>query len=507
MVLISPLMGAELGAYNNIYAFLYMKTLKNYIGGRFLSPLSNKYLDNYCPSTGKVYSFVPNSSSKDVDLAILAAREAFSSWSLATKEFRYGWMMKLADAIDEGADKLVAAESLDNGKPEWLAKSVDIPRSAANIRFFATAILHFDSKSHNMDGEALNYTLKQPIGVAGCISPWNLPLYLLTWKIAPAIAVGNTVVAKPSEVTPLTAYLFSKICNRIRFPKGVINIVHGDGKTVGASVVKKSDVISFTGGTETGRAVAVGAAKGFKKCSLELGGKNPTVIFSDCNFSLAVKSAVKSAFLNQGEICLCGSRIFVEEKIHNQFLSSFLEETLSLTVGDPKNKNSNLGAIVSKKHLESILLKIKQAKKRGAKALCGGKRIILSGRLSGGYYMEPTVLTHTKYNDPINMEEVFGPVVTIIPFKKESELIKMCNHVSYGLSAAIFSENISKANRLAAKIDAGVVWLNTWLLRDLRIPFGGMKHSGLGREGGYNSLNFFTESKNVCFKIEKDSNK
>ena len=456
MVLTSLLTVGEPAVYNNIYGFLYMKTLQNYIGGDLLSPLSKKYLDNYCPSTGKVYSFVPNSSSKDVDLAIHAAREAFSSWSSATKEFRYSWMMKLADAIDESADKLVVAESLDNGKPEWLAKSVDIPRSAANIRFFETAILHFDSKSHNMDGEALNYTLKQPIGVAGCISPWNLPLYLLTWKIAPAIAVGNTVVAKPSEVTPLTAYLFSKICKRIRFPKGVINIVHGDGKTVGASIVKKSDIISFTWGTETGRAVAVEAARGFKKCSLELGGKNPTVIFSDCNFNLAVKSAVKSAFLNQGEICLCGSRIFVEEKIHNRFLSSFLEETLSLTVGDPK-KNNNLGAIVSKKHLESILLKIKQAKKRGAKVLCGGKKITLSGRLSGGYYLEPTILTHTKYNDPINMEEVFGPVVTIIPFKKESELIQMCNHVSYGLSAAIFSENISKANRLAAKIDAGVV--------------------------------------------------
>ena len=484
-----------------------MKTLKNYIDGKMVSPVEGEYLNNYYPATGEVYSLVPRSSVKDVDLAIASAKKSFKLWGGAKKEYRYEWMMKLADAIDRNFDELVKAESADNGKPEWLAKTVDIPRCSANIRFFATSILHFDSKSHNMDGDAINYTIKQPIGVAGCISPWNLPLYLLTWKIAPAIAAGNTVVAKPSEITPFTAYLFSKICKDISFPSGVINIVHGEGGVVGDSIVKKSDVVSFTGGTETGRLVAVEAAKNFKKCSLELGGKNPTVVFADANFDVAIKSSVKSAFLNQGQICLCGSRIFVEDSIYGQFKSAFLKETKTLTVGDPQNNKSRLGAIVSKHHLDSILFKIKQAVKDGATILCGGKRVRLPGRLSRGYFMEPTILLNTKHMDTINQEEVFGPVVTIMPFKNEKELIKMCNNVKYGLSASIFSQNISRANRIAAKIDAGVVWLNAWLIRDLRIPFGGMKASGLGREGGHYSLDFFTETKNVCFKIEKDDNK
>ncbi len=484
-----------------------MKKLANYINGEFLAPLNKEYIDNYSPTNGRVYSLTPDSQEADVTIAVEAAKNAFSSWGGSKKEYRYEWMMKLADAIDKNAKKLIEAESFDNGKPEWLAKTVDIPRCSANIRFFATAILHFDSDSHDMDGAALNYTLKQPVGVAGCISPWNLPLYLLTWKIAPAIAAGNTVVAKPSEVTPYTAYLFSKICDDIGFPAGVINIVHGYGNTAGHAIVQKSDIISFTGGTETGKIIAINAASQFKKYSLELGGKNPMIIFEDCDLDLAVETAVKAAFLNQGQICLCGSRIFVEDSLYETFKELFLVKTKKLKVGDPKNTKSNLGAIVSKQHLESILSKIESAKNDGGKIVLGGKQIFLDDDLSGGYYLLPTIIENTKNTDEINQKEVFGPVATILPFNTEQEVVNMCNDVQYGLSASIFCNNISKAHRVAAAIDAGVIWVNTWLLRDLRIPFGGMKHSGFGREGGKHSLEFFTETKNVCVKIENSGNK
>jgi len=484
-----------------------MLKLSNYINGEFLPPLNKKYINNYSPTDGKVYSLIPDSQESDVTIAVDAAKNSFSSWGRSKKEHRYEWMMKLADAVDKNAKKLIEAESFDNGKPEWLAKTVDIPRCSANIRFFATAILHFDSDSHDMDGAALNYTLKQPIGVAGCISPWNLPLYLLTWKIAPAIAAGNTVVAKPSEVTPYTAYLFSKICDDIGFPPGVINIVHGHGNTAGHAIVQKSDVVSFTGGTETGKIIAASAASQFKKYSLELGGKNPMVIFEGCDLDLAVETAVKAAFLNQGQICLCGSRIFIENSLYARFKELFIEKTKKLRVGDPKNMKSNLGAIVSKQHLESILTKIESAKNDGGNIILGGKQIFLDGDLSGGYYMLPTIIENTKNTDEINQKEVFGPVATILPFSSEKEVVNLCNDVGYGLSASIFCNNISKAHRVAAAIDAGVIWINTWLLRDLRIPFGGMKHSGFGREGGKHSLEFFTETKNVCVKIENSENK
>jgi aminomuconate-semialdehyde/2-hydroxymuconate-6-semialdehyde dehydrogenase len=481
-----------------------MEKLSNYINGRLLAPLNKGYIENTSPTNGRPYSLIPDSTHEDVDLAINSAKNAFKSWGASTKEFRSEWMMRLADAIDDNAEILVQAESFDNGKPEWLAKSVDIPRCSKNIRFFATAILHFESKSHDMDGTAINYTLKQPIGVAGCISPWNLPLYLLTWKIAPAIAAGNTVVAKPSEITPYTAYLFSKICVDIGFPEGVINIIHGYGKSAGSEIVKKCDIISFTGGTETGKVIASIAAMQLKKYSLELGGKNPTVICADANINLAVESVLKSSFLNQGQICLCGSRIFIEKSIYSKFKRLFLKKTLSLSVGDPKDVSSNLGAIVSKTHMEKILLNINLATREGGDIISGGKRVFLDGDLAGGYYLEPTIIENLAYDALVNQEEIFGPVVTIAPFEDEAELIKMCNSTKYGLAASIFSENTSRSHRLAARIDSGVIWVNTWLLRDLRIPFGGMKESGVGREGGYNSLDFFTETKNVCIKIEPE---
>ena len=410
--------------------------------------------------------------------------------------------MRLADKIEHYTEELIIAESIDNGKPESLARLVDIPRASENFRFFATAILHFSSEIHEMDGKAINYTLREPIGVAACISPWNLPIYLLTWKIAPALAAGNTVVAKPSEITPMTAYILSKICIEVGFPPGVLNIVHGIGSKMGDALTSHPDtpIVSFTGGTQTGQHISKLAAPMFKKLSLELGGKNPNIIFADANFDKSVAIAVKAAFSNQGQICLCGSRLFIEKTIYKKFKIALIEKASLLKVGNPK-ENVDLGAIVSKEHMNKILSKIKEAKSLGGKILLGGKRKILNGECKNGYYIEPTIIEGLPYNCSVNQEEIFGPVVTLIPFDSEEEVIQMANSTKYGLSASIFTENISKGHRVAAKIKSGIVWINTWLLRDLRIPFGGMKQSGVGREGGFKSLQFFTEPKNVCIKL------
>ena len=480
-----------------------MEKILNYINGELVAPVSGSYLENYNPSTGKVYSLLPDSEKQDVDNAVAAAKSAFIGWSKTPKQERSNILMNLADSIEKHFDELVLAESRDNGKPESLAANVDIPRAPANIRFFAGAILHDSSNVHEMDGVAINYTLRQPIGVAACISPWNLPLYLLTWKIAPALAAGNTVVAKPSEITPMTAYIFSKICIEAGIPKGVLNIVHGLGSKVGDPLTTHADtpIVSFTGGTITGKHIATVTAPMFKKLSLELGGKNPNIIFADTDFDKAVSIASRAAFTNQGQICLCGSRLFIQEEIYEKFKEALILKASKLVVGDPKESSTNLGAVVSKEHMQKILSKIEEAKELGGKILIGGKRKILKAELEKGYYIEPTIIEGLSYNCSINQEEIFGPVVSLIPFKTEEEVIEMANSTKYGLSASIFTENISKAHRVAANIEAGVIWINTWLLRDLRIPFGGMKSSGLGREGGFKSLEFFTEPKNICVKI------
>ena len=480
-----------------------MEKIQNYINGEIIPPISGKYFDNFSPRTGEIYSLVPDSDNDDINIAVDSAQNAFLTWSKLSKKQRYEHIMHLADVVEDYIEELIVAESKDNGKPEWLARSVDIPRVSENFRFFATASLHFDSKMHEMDGKALNYTLRAPIGVAGCISPWNLPLYLLTWKIAPALASGNTVVAKPSEITPMTAYIFSQICQKANFPKGVINIVHGYGNKVGESLClhPKVPIISFTGGTKTGKKIASYTSPMFKKLSLELGGKNPNIIFEDAEFDSAVKMAIKAAFSNQGQICLCGSRLFVQKNIYERFKSAIIKETKKLIVGDPKKEESNLGAIVSKEHMKKIIKCIENAKKEGGNIITGGERLFLDGELKEGYYIEPTIIDGLSIDSNINQEEIFGPVVSMIPFNSEEEVIEMANSTKYGLSASIFTSNISRAHRVAAAIDSGLVWINTWMLRDLRIPFGGMKNSGLGREGGFKSLEFFTESKNVCIKI------
>ena len=480
-----------------------MEKIKNYINGELVEPSSVKYIDNYNPASGKVYSLVPDSNENDINTAVLAAKNAFQSWSKTSKKYRSDLLMRLASRIEYYSEELIIAESRDNGKPESLARLVDIPRASENFRFFATAILHFSSELHDMDGKALNYTLREPIGVAACISPWNLPLYLLTWKIAPALAAGNTVVAKPSEVTPMSAYILSKICAEIDFPPGVLNIVHGLGSKIGDSLTGHEDtpIVSFTGGTQTGRHIAGIASPMFKKISLELGGKNPNIVFADANFDKAVSMAVKAGFSNQGQICLCGSRLFIEDEIYEKFKKALIEKVSKLKVGDPQDNDVDLGAVVSKEHMNKVLSKITQAKKLGGNILIGGNRKLIEGDLSNGYFIEPTVIENLPFDCEINQEEIFGPVLTLIPFKGEEEVISMANSTKYGLSASIFTENLSKGHRVAAAVQSGVVWINTWLLRDLRIPFGGMKQSGVGREGGFKSLQFFTEPKNVCVKI------
>ena len=479
-----------------------MLKILNYINGESQSPISDQWIDNFDPSIGEIYSQIPDSDEGDVELAYQAAEKAFPVWSSTSKEERSRIMLDIALKIKEHATELALAESVDNGKPVSLANQVDIPRASSNMEFFATAILHYGSESHQLNDVAINYTLKKPIGVVGCISPWNLPLYLFTWKIAPALATGNTVVAKPSEITPMTAYLFSKICKEAGLPPGVLNIVHGYGQKVGAAITCHPGIkaISFTGGTKTGAEIARTAAPMFKKLSLELGGKNPNIIFADCDFDNALKTTMLSSFANQGQICLCGSRIFIEKSIYNKFRDAFVEKTKNLVVGDPKDPKSKIGAVVSKEHQEKILSYVELAKKEGGKVLTGGHKIELKGRCKNGYFLAPTIIEGLPYNCRTNQEEIFGPVVTITPFETEDEVVKYANSTKYGLSSILWTENLSRAQRLTQLLEAGIVWVNCWLVRDLRTPFGGVKESGVGREGGFNAFNFFTEQTNICIK-------
>lgn len=477
--------------------------LENYIDGLLIAPLSGKFIDGINPATGEIFTQVPDSNEKDVELAVNAAKKAFPSWSVTPVEERFKILNRIAELIDQNLDVLALAETTDNGKPLWLSKKVDIPRASSNFRFFATGIMHFATESHNMEDKAVNYTLRQPIGIVGCISPWNLPLYLFTWKIAPALAAGNCVIAKPSEVTPVTAFLLSIICKEAGLPAGVLNIIHGTGPGCGEAIVTHPSIkaISFTGSTRAGERIASLAAPKFKKLSLELGGKNPNIIFADCDWDKMMNTTLQSSFANQGQICLCGSRILIEESIYEKFKLEFLERVKSLQVGDPLDSNSKQGAIVSKVHFNKILACIETAKKEGGKILIGGNALKLEGNCSDGYFIQPTVIEGLGCNCQTNMEEIFGPVVTLQSFKTEEEALQLANTSDYGLAATIWTQDISKANRIAAKVESGIVWINCWLLRDLRTPFGGMKNSGVGKEGGWEALRFFTETKNICIQF------
>jgi aminomuconate-semialdehyde/2-hydroxymuconate-6-semialdehyde dehydrogenase len=475
--------------------------IKNYINGELKEPLSEKYFDNYDPSTGEAFGIVPDSDERDIELAVESAVKAFPLWSSTPVEKRSEILLKIASLIERDAAEFARAESVDSGKPLALAKKVDIPRSIRNFQFFAHAVEGFFSESHS-GNNVINYTLRQPVGIAGAISPWNLPLYLFTWKIAPALATGNCVIAKPSELTPLTAFMLSEICTEAGLPPGVLNIVHGYGHKAGRAIVSHPEVnvITFTGGTATGREIAATASPMFKKLSLELGGKNPNLIFADCNYDKMLKETIASSFRNQGQICLCGSRILIEKDIYHRFKTDFVNLTMSLKIGDPLDAASDQGAVISEAHLGKILSYIKLAEEEGGRILCGGKRFYPEGRCSNGWFVEPTVIEGLPYNCRTNQEEIFGPVVTLLPFETEDEALEIANSTQYGLASVIWTENISRASRIAAKIKSGIVWINCWMERDLRTPFGGVKSSGLGREGGFEAMRFFTEPKNVCIK-------
>ena len=479
-------------------------TIKNYINGANCMPSSQDWLDVIDPSTGEIYGQLPNSNREDVQQAYEAAQKAFPEWSKTSVEKRSTILAKIADLIEDNLEVLAKAESMDNGKPLSLAKTVDIPRAATNFRFFSQAITQFCSESHEqIAAKSINFTLRQPIGVVGCISPWNLPLYLFTWKIAPALAAGNCVLAKPSEVTPYTAFLLAELCSKAGLPKGVLNIVNGLGSSTGQAIVEHPNIkaISFTGGTKTGAHIARTAAPLFKKLSLELGGKNPNIIFADCDYDKMLTTTVKSAFANQGQICLCGSRIFVEASMYEQFKTDFVKKVKQLKVGLPSKKDSDLGALVSEDHLEKVLSYVEKAKQEKMNILYGGEKLTIENG-KNGYYMQPTIIEVSSNDCILNQEEIFGPIVTLMPFENDKEALALANTTSYGLSATVWTNNLKRSLHFSEHLETGIVWVNTWMQRDLRTPFGGQKNSGVGREGGFEVLRFFTEAKNICMNYE-----
>tara|TARA_B100000524_G_scaffold341141_1_gene234927 strand:- start:1252 stop:2682 length:1431 start_codon:yes stop_codon:yes gene_type:complete len=472
----------------------------NFVDGAFQN--TPKVLENVTPGTGQVFGTIPRSGSAEVEQVMAAAERAFPSWSKTPVAERAACLERLADAVRDHADMLAKEEARDNGKPLSVAAQVDIPRAEKNLRFYASGIQHYASESHAMEGEAINYTLRKPLGVVACISPWNLPLYLFTWKVAPALAAGNCVVAKPSELTPVTAYLLSTWVKEAGFPDGVFNVLHGLGPEVGEAMVTHPDIaaVSFTGGTTTGARIAGHVAPKFKKMSLELGGKNPAIIFEDADFEDALRTTLRSSFANQGQICLCGSRILIQRPIYDKFKEALVAKAAKMLAGDPLDPSTKLGAVVSEAHMEKILSYITLAKEEGGQVLCGGHRLHPEG-VEGGFYVAPTVIEGLGPACRTNQEEIFGPVVTLQPFDTEEEALALANDTAYGLAATLWTTDLKRAHRVAAGIDSGIVWVNTWLLRDLRTPFGGVKASGLGREGGFDALAFFTEPQNICIKL------
>jgi len=479
-----------------------MLNLHHYINGELRPSATDRWLDNYEPATGQVYARIADAGQAELEAAVAAAQQAFPVWSRTPAEERAQWLLKLAAALEAQLETFAQAESRDNGKPVSLARKLDIPRAVANLRFYAAAATQFASEAHPMEQGALNYTLRQPLGVVGCISPWNLPLYLFTWKIAPALAAGNCVIAKPSEITPYTAYLFSALCRDAGLPPGVLNVLHGHGAGIGQQIVEHPAIkaISFTGGTHTGARIAASAAPLFKKLSLELGGKNASIVFADCDFDLTLRETLRAAFSNQGEICLCGSRILVERKLYNRFRDAFVAQAAALRVGDPQDAATDQGALVSEAHMHKVLSCIETARAEGGKLLTGGERVRINGRCNAGWFVAPTVIENLDASSRTNQEEIFGPVVTLLPFESEADAIALANSTRYGLAGSVWTQDLGRAHRVAAAVDAGLLWINCWMLRDLRVPMGGMKDSGVGREGGFDALRFFTEAKNVCVK-------
>ena len=476
--------------------------LQNYISGSFIEPDSGEWMEDYSPATGEVIGHVPKSQKSDVNKAVQAAKEALPSWSSLTHVERSKWLDKIADNLESKYEEIAQLESKDTGKPISLAREVDAYRSVKNFRFFAEIIRNLESEQFEME-DANNRIIYKPVGIGALITPWNLPLYLLSWKVAPAIGMGNTVVCKPSELTPMTADLLMKAIHEIGLPKGVINLVHGDGIGAGSPLVSHQDVnlVSFTGGTSTGAMVAQSAAPSFKKLSLELGGKNSSIIFNDCDLDKTIPGVVRSGFLNQGQVCLCGSRILVQENIYDEFVERFVNEVENMKIGDPSNEDTKLGALISPEHLLKIEEYIQIAKDEGGTILTGGYPC-LPKEFEKGNWIAPTVIADLKVNSRCSTEEIFGPIVTIHKFSSEEDAIKIANNTRYGLAGSILTTDLEKGNRVAEQIHTGMIWINTWLHRDLRVPFGGVKDSGVGREGGKWSLGFFSETMNICTKYD-----
>lgn len=479
--------------------------VNNYIDGRLQAPASGGWIDLYEPATGQSCGRVADSDANDLEQAVAAALQAQADWCSAGAEARAGWLHTLANLVEARAEQLARAESADTGKPLALARKLDIPRVAANLRFFAAAATQFSSESHAMGAAAINYTLRSPLGVVGCISPWNLPLYLLSWKVAPALAAGNCVIAKPSELTPVSAGLFAELCIEAGLPPGVLNILHGGGPGIGRLLTEHPAVraISFTGGTRTGQLIAQAVAPTFRKLSLELGGKNPSIVFADCDFEHTVEGVARAAFTNQGQVCMCGSRILVEAPLYERFRDALVARVGRLKVGDPLEADTDQGALVSAGHQRKVLEHIAEARAAGGRLLCGGEAVVPAGeRCREGWFVAPTLFEQLPPDCRANQEEIFGPVATLLPFDTEAQAVELANGVPYGLAATVWGRDIGRCHRVAATIEAGVVWINCWMLRDLRTPLGGTKQSGIGREGGFEAMRFFTEPKNVCVSYD-----
>ena len=478
-----------------------MLEIENFIDGEFVPAVSQESLDDFNPATGQKIGNISSSDQRDVDNAVKAANDALAGWSSLSLDERIIWLEKIADALETKKEEIAKVESLDTGKPISLARRVDASRSITNFRFFSQFAKEQESLEFEMT-DATNYVHRKPVGIVGLITPWNLPLYLLTWKIAPALVMGNTIIAKPSELTPLTANLFAKTLQEIDFPKGVFNIVHGLGPEAGQAILEHPEIkaISFTGGTQTGRIVARTAAPLFKKLSLELGGKNASVILDDADLELAAKGAAKAGFTNSGQVCLCGSRILIDESIADEFTVLLIKEIESMKIGDPQNEDTDIGSVISISHLEKVESYVELALQEGGKILTGGNRPILDGSNANGAFLSPTVISGLDINSRTATEEIFGPVVTLHTFKDEAEAVEMANNTDYGLAGSVWTKNSERGKEFSKLIETGIMWVNTWLHRDLRTPFGGVKNSGVGREGGQWSLSFFSEMTNICVK-------
>ena len=479
-----------------------MLDLSHYIAGDARRAVGARMLPVFEPATGAAHASCPAGDAADVEAAVQAAEVAFPGWSGLPASERAAWLSRLADALEARLDEFARAEAKDAGKPLALAREVEIPRAVANLRFFAAAATTFGSESHH--GQAgLNYTLRQPLGVVGCISPWNLPLYLFTWKIAPALAAGNCVVGKPSEVTPVSAWMLGELARGIGFPAGVLNIVQGEGASAGQALVDHPRIraISFTGSTAVGARIAASAAPRFRKLSLELGGKNPSIVFADAPRARLYDTLLRASFQNAGQICLCGSRILVERAFFDEFRDTFVARARDLVVGDPDDPRTHVGPLVSEAHYRKVLGCLDTARAEGGRVLCGGEAVRVPGRCANGWFVAPTVIEGLGPRCRSNTEEIFGPVVTLQPFDDEDEALALSNAAPYGLAASIWTDGLARAHRMAERIEAGIVWVNCWLQRDLRTPFGGMKQSGTGREGGDEAMRFFTEPKNVCIAL------